>query len=48
MILPIRPGRNVAVIIEAAAANYRYSLISKVTPVETIEQRMEVFKKDFE
>lgn len=47
MILPIRPGRNIAVIIEAAAANYRYSLISKVTPVETIEQRMEVFKNDF-
>lgn len=41
MVLPIRPGRNLAVIIEAAAANYRYSLISKVTPVATIEKRME-------
>lgn len=39
--LPIRPGRNIAVIIEAAAANYRYSLNSKVTPVETINMRIE-------
>lgn len=38
--LPIRPGRNTAVLIEAAAANYRYSLLSKVTPVETISQRI--------
>lgn len=41
MVIPIRPGRNIAVIIEAAAANYRYSLITNVTPVEIIEQRME-------
>lgn len=41
MVLPIRPGRNLAVIIEAAAANYRYSLLSKVSPVDTIEKRME-------
>jgi HPr kinase/phosphorylase len=46
MILPIRPGRNLAVIIEAAAANYRYSLTAGVTPVETIERRMEVFKNE--
>ncbi|MBW9155145.1 HPr(Ser) kinase/phosphatase [Clostridium sp. FP2] len=39
--LPIRPGRNIAVIIEAAAANYRYSLNSKITPVETINMRIE-------
>jgi HPr kinase/phosphorylase len=39
--LPIRPGRNIAVIIEAAAANYRYSLNSKITPVETINKRIE-------
>lgn len=39
--VPIRPGRNIAVIIEAAAANYRYSLVSKVSPVETIDKRME-------
>lgn len=38
--LPIRPGRNLAVIIEAAAANYRYSFITNVTPVDIIEQRM--------
>lgn len=40
MILPIRPGRNSAVIIEAAAANFRYSLTSKVSPVETINNRI--------
>lgn len=38
--IPIRPGRNIAVIIEAAAANYRYSLNSKESPVETIDRRM--------
>lgn len=38
--LPIRPGRNLAVIIEAAAANYRYSLNSKVSPVDTINSRI--------
>jgi HPr kinase/phosphorylase len=40
MVLPIRPGRNLAVIIEAAAANYRYSLNSKVSPVDTINSRI--------
>jgi HPr kinase/phosphorylase len=40
MTLPIRPGRNLAVIIEAAAANYRYSLNSKITPVDTINSRI--------
>jgi HPr kinase/phosphorylase len=39
--IPVRPGRNIAVIIEAAAANYRYSLNSKITPVETINMRIE-------
>ena len=38
--VPIRPGRNIAVIIEAAAANYRYNLMSNTTPVDIIEQRM--------
>lgn len=38
--VPVRPGRNIAVIIEAAAVNYRYSLMSDVTPVEIIESRM--------
>lgn len=41
LIIPIRPGRNVAVIIEAAAANYRYSFITNITPVDIIEQRMQ-------
>ena len=44
--LPIRPGRNTAVLIEAAAANYRYSLLSKVTPVETISQRINEQSKE--
>ena len=45
--LPIRPGRNLAVIIEAAAANFRYSLNSKVTAVDTINKRIEeVYKID--
>lgn len=38
--VPVRPGRNIAVIIEAAAVNYRYSLMSKVSPVDIIESRM--------
>lgn len=38
--LPVRPGRNIAVIIEAAAANYRYSYNSNITAVDTIEKRM--------
>ncbi|GFZ31769.1 HPr kinase/phosphorylase [Clostridium zeae] len=40
MRVPIRPGRNIAVIIEAAAANYRYNLMSDTTPVDIIENRM--------
>lgn len=40
MLLPIRPGRNIAVIIEAAAANYRYHATSHITPVDTIEKRI--------
>ncbi|MBU5592806.1 HPr(Ser) kinase/phosphatase [Clostridium sp. MSJ-4] len=39
--VPIRPGRNVAVIVEAAAASYRYSHMSNITPAEIIDQRME-------
>lgn len=41
MTLPLRPGRNVAVIIETAAVNYRYSLSTTVSPVDTINKRME-------
>ena len=39
--VPARPGRNIAVIIEAAAVNYRHSLMSDVTPVDIIERRMD-------
>ena len=39
--IPVRPGRNIAVIIEAAAANYRHSLMSNVTAVDIIERRMD-------
>lgn len=42
--VPIRPGRNLAVLIEAAAANFRYGLTSKVSPVDTIEKRMEKYE----
>lgn len=38
--LPIRPGRNIAVIIEAAAANFRYSSTFKISAIDTIEKRM--------
>lgn len=39
--VPVRPGRNIAVIIEAAAVNYRHQLMSNVLPVDIIEKRME-------
>jgi HPr kinase/phosphorylase len=42
IVVPIRPGRNVAVIIEAAAVNYRYHLMSKETPIDTISKRVEI------
>lgn len=46
MTFPIRPGRNVAVIIEAAAASYRYNLITNVAPADTIDARIvEMAKK---
>ena len=40
IIVPVRSGRNISIIIEAAAANYRYSRISKVSPAEVIDERM--------
>lgn len=46
MTLPLRPGRNVAVIIETAAVNYRYSLSTTVSPVDTINKRMEDASKE--
>ncbi|MHC1683652.1 MAG: HPr(Ser) kinase/phosphatase [Clostridiaceae bacterium] len=41
LVLPIRPGRNIAVIIEAAAANFRYWRNTKVTPVDKIRMRLD-------
>ena len=38
--VPVRPGRNIAVIIEAAAVNYRHSLMSDVSAVDIIESRI--------
>lgn len=43
--LPLKPGRNIAVIIEAAAANFRYKATSNLTPVETIEKRIEEMRR---
>ena len=42
IVVPIRPGRNVAVIIEAAAVNYRYNLMSKESPIDTISKRVAI------
>lgn len=42
--LPVMPGRNIAVIIESAAANYRHGLVSKVSPIEIITKRIEESK----
>ena len=39
--VPVRPGRNIAVIIEAAAVNYRHSLMSNISAVDIIEIMME-------
>lgn len=40
--VPVSPGRNIAILIEAAAVNYRYSLMSEVTAVDIINSRMEI------
>ncbi len=40
IIVPVRSGRNISIIIEAAAANYRYTRISKVSPADVIDSRM--------
>lgn len=39
--MPIKPGRNIAVIIEAAAANYRYSRMMLEAPIDTINRRID-------
>ncbi len=44
--VPVRPGRNIAVIIEAAAVNYRHSLMSNITAVDIIERRMESISEE--
>lgn len=46
IVVPIRPGRNVAVIIEAAAVNFRYHLMSEETPIDTINRRVEMVNKN--
>lgn len=38
--VPVRPGRNIAVLVEAAAANYRYSLMSNESPIDIIGKRI--------
>lgn len=38
--IPVRSGRNLAIIIEAAAANYRYSKTVRLSPIEIIDQRI--------
>lgn len=42
--LPIRPGRNVSVLVEAAAANYRYKLTGKPDAIDIIGERMNDLK----
>lgn len=39
--IPVRPGRNLAVIVEAAAANYRYLMTSAESPAEIIDRRID-------
>ena len=42
--LPIRPGRNVSVLVEAAAANYRYKLTGRPDAGDIIGERMSKLK----
>lgn len=41
IVLPVRSGRNISIIIEAAAANFRYLGISSDSPSELINARIE-------
>lgn len=41
MRMPVKPGRNIAVIIEAAAANYRYGRMMLEAPIDTINRRID-------
>ncbi len=38
--IPIRPGRNVSVLVEAAAASYRYKLTGRLPAIDVIGERM--------
>lgn len=42
--IPVSTGRNLAVIIEAAAVNYRYLTTSHASPVEEIDERIDKVK----
>lgn len=41
VVIPVTTGRNLAVIVEAAAANYRYQITSSANPVEIINKRID-------
>lgn len=41
MRMPVKPGRNIAVIIEAAAANFRYGRMRLEAPIDTINRRID-------
>lgn len=41
MRMPVKPGRNIAVIIEAAAANFRYGRMMLEAPIDTINRRID-------
>ena len=43
--LPVSAGRNIAVLIEAAAVNHRQSLISSETPIDIIAKRTQQMNK---
>ena len=40
IVLPVMPGRNLAVIIETAAVNHRYNVMGEESPIDKIERRM--------
>ncbi|NLC66249.1 MAG: HPr kinase/phosphorylase [Clostridium sp.] len=41
IILPVKSGRNIAIIIEAAAANFRYLGLSGASPSDLIDERIQ-------
>lgn len=38
--IPVRSGRNISIMIEAAAANFRYSKTARLTPSQIIDRRI--------